>query len=281
MRLSVVVCCSNDFDLAHTLDSIDEDVEVVASITPNRMIEHYLRMRGVRYAITPVGNHAVTTNSGIDLVQGDAVLIIDSDTVLLPGVIDKVRQRLATSPVVNVPIAFDAEDVKLSRLIARLRTFDNSYDAPAYKPGIAWRLDIRPSIGGYWYDPTVAWPCDAELLGRLRRFGIPIDHLSQPGIVHRPISLRHALRAYYHYGIGDSRRMALLGQDTHWWPLANLAFRYRSALAATRNDPALLALLLVLDAMSLAGILGDIPTVRKLRKNRTRAVSASTGDSVR
>jgi glycosyltransferase involved in cell wall biosynthesis len=258
VRISVVICCSNDFDLTRAIDSVDEAVEIVATITPNRMIEDYLKMKGIPYAVTPVGNHAVTTNAGIESATGDAVLVIDSDTVLLPGTIARVRAALADALVVNVPIRFESEDRELSRLIARLRDFDNTYDQPAYKPGIAFRMDLREKVGGYFYDPSVAWPCDAELLGRLRASAIPITHLPAPGIVHRPISLRHLLRAYFHYGIGDARRISLLRQETHWHP-HNLVARYRAAWAAAREsrDPALLGLLVAADSMSLSGIVSD------------------------
>lgn len=54
-NLSVVVCCSNDFDLAHALDSVDDAVEIIASITPNRMIERYLELKEIPHAVSRSG----------------------------------------------------------------------------------------------------------------------------------------------------------------------------------------------------------------------------------
>lgn len=257
MEISVVICCSDDFDLPRAIESVDEGVEIVAAITPNRLIEQYLEHVGIPYATTPRGNHAVTTNAGLELATGDAALVIDSDTFLVPGTIDRVRDYLELAPVVNLPISFADDGTKVSRTIARLREWDNRYDKPAYKPGIAFRMDVRDRIGGYWYDSSVAWPCDAEMLTRLRDNGVSIVHLPTPGLVHRPIGVRHLLRAYFHYGVGDARRMRLLRQETHWWPLRHLAFRYGSALRVARRDPAVLVAVAGVDAVSLAGIVVD------------------------
>lgn len=254
--LTVVVCCSEDTDVIHTLDSIDDEVDVVATITPDPLIEEFLTTRGIPFAITPRGNHAVTTNAGIALARTDAVLIVDSDTVLEPGVVRRTREALAHHRVVNLRIGFAATDTASSRAAAALRTFDNTYDQPAYKPGIAFALDLVGDIGGHWYDPRVAWPCDAELLNRLRAADIEVHHLPGPGIVHRPVPVGHLLRAYFHYGKGDARQMLEIGHPTHWWPVSNLAFRYRSALAEADDLDAArwISLLVVVDAASLAGI---------------------------
>lgn len=263
LDLTVLVCCSDDFDLHPALDSIDDDVRVVASITPNPMIQEFLERRSIPFAVSAIGNHAEVANAGLRLVTTPAVLIIDSDTTLKAGAIEAVRHCLRTSSVVNVPIEFAATESKISGLIARVRDFDNRYDNPAYKPGIAFRMSVCERVGGYWYDSRVAWPCDAELLSRLRQHRVDIAHLDRPGLVHRPNTLKHVVRAYYNYGIGDAQRMALLDQDTHWRPLKNLVTRYRACVADREFSPAMFGLLALLDACSLLGIARGLVDVKR------------------
>jgi len=261
--ISVIVCCSNDFDVLHALESAREAYEIIVAMTPNALLEDYLARRGVRFVLAPAGNHAILTNAGLDQVTQSTVIIIDSDTVLVPGTLAAVRTALEDAEIVNVPIEFDPGSNVVTRAVAKVRTFDNSYDGQAYKPGIAWRMSVKQRLGGYWYDSRVRWPCDAEMLWRIREYGITIRHLPEPGLVHRPNPLAHAVRAYFHYGVGDGRRIAALDQDTHWWPIRHLRKRYcaaaQTARTLSRREAAgFLAALLTLDGCSLLGLAWEL-----------------------
>ena len=107
MDLSIVISCSDDFHIEKTLDSIDEDVEVVCSITPNPEIEKILNNRCIPYVITPKGNHSVTTNAGIALAKNDKLLLMDSDCVFVPGAIREISEALDKYLVVNAKIIFE------------------------------------------------------------------------------------------------------------------------------------------------------------------------------
>lgn len=279
VRLSVVICCSNDFDLVHAIDSVDEEVEIVVSITPNRLIEDYLSLRDIPYVITPLGNHAVTANAGIELANGDAVLIIDSDTALLPGAISRTINGLRKGPIVNLPITFAAGTNWLTRMVGQVRDFDNTYNQPAYKPGIAFMLSVREQLGGYWYDPRIEWSCDAELLTRIRDRRITIIHLDEPSLVHRPVPLTHAIRAYFNYGIGSSRKISILKQETHW-TRSNLERRYRTAVREmqARGGLGMLAMLTLLDMSSLTGLVYD-EALRRIGFRQVPSVELLTSKS--
>lgn len=77
MDISIVICCSDDWHILDTLDSIDEEVDIVCSITPNAEIEAFLRGKNFTVVVTPKGNHSITTNAGIELAKYDKVLLMD------------------------------------------------------------------------------------------------------------------------------------------------------------------------------------------------------------
>lgn len=241
MSISVVVCCSDDFDVYKMLDSIDHpDAEIIGALTPNRIIEKYFDNMGYRYALARKGNHGATANAGIAVASHDKILIVDSDCVLDPGAVKAVEDALDNSSVVNLPLRFAAGNSLLSSAIAACRQFDNLYKSAALKPGIAFRKDLSPRIGDYWYDERVHWVCDSEFLWRLRKYDIDIEHVVGYEIEHRPISLRHALRAYTAYGRDGWYRVAKLNQTTHLYPPANFAHKAGSILWRSRKDPKVL-----------------------------------------
>lgn len=265
MSISVVVCCSDDFDVYKMLDSIDHpDAEIIGALTPNRIIEKYFESRGYRYALARKGNHGATANAGIEIAAHDKILIVDSDCVLDPGAVKAVEDALDNSMVVNLPIRFAVGDSLLSRAIATCRRFDNAYKSAALKPGIAFRRDLNPRIGGYWYDERVRWVCDSEFLWRLRKYDIDVEHLADHAIEHRPIPLRHALRAYTAYGRDGWYRVAKLKQTTHLYPPANFAHKTGLVLRQSASDPKILlnfvfegAYITGFSYQAIAGLLGN------------------------
>src|SRR5690606_12474429 len=101
MDISVVINCSDEMHILETLDSIDEDVEIICSITPNPIIGKILKNKKIPYAITPNGSHSVTTNAGIQLVTNDKFILMDSDCVFAPGAIRMMGNSLNEHLVVN------------------------------------------------------------------------------------------------------------------------------------------------------------------------------------
>jgi len=235
-----------------TISSIDSAAEIIVSLTPNPLLEDYFRLLGIPFVCTPLGNHGATANAGIKRARHSKILIMDSDCVFTPGTIRAVEDALDEHLVVNVPIVFADRGTIISRAIALCRRFDNTYDKPAYKPGIAFRRELSGQIGGYWYDERINWPCDSEFLWRLRKSGISVHHLDRHAIIHRPNSLSHVCRAYFNYGRDGWKRVSLLGQSTHLVPPRNLIRKHRILLRSARREPGLLFNLL-LELLYIAG----------------------------
>ena len=252
MGMTVVICCSNDFDLAKTIASIDADVQIIVSATPNSLLETWMRVARIDYVLTPRGNHSATTNAGMQAAVTEKVFVLDSDTVLTPGTLRAVELALDENRVVNVPIIFEDTGGRISRSIAACRNFDNVYYKAAYKPGIGFRSDVRSDIGGYWFDERILWACDSELLWRLNHHGIPIHHLDSFAIVHRPNTFKHVVRAYFHYGKDGWKRVSELKQTTHIMPLANLETKLRLLFQNMQRQPNL-ALNLLFDLLYILG----------------------------
>ena len=123
MSMTVVICCSDDFDVARTIASIDTEVEVIVSLTPSKLLETWMRLARIDYVLTPRGNHSATTNAGMAAAMHEKILVLDSDTVLTPGTLQAVELALDEHRVVNVPIVFEDSGQIISRAIATCRKF--------------------------------------------------------------------------------------------------------------------------------------------------------------
>lgn len=234
--MSVVVSCSNDYHVFETIDSIDENVEIVCSLTPNRLIERLLAERKIPYCITPRGNHSVTVNAGVGLSSHPKVILIDSDCVFGRGSIRLLARSLDEYEAVNARVVFQSHDL-ISDCIGRCRDFDygvgypdyDSYGPPLFRPGIGFHRSLIERLGGL-FDPRIPWTEDAELTYRLHRAGVPIRHVADAIVYHLPVRLRHHFRAYYFYGKGDKLREMVLGQYCGGKTTARVARRCRAVL---------------------------------------------------
>lgn len=212
MDISVVINCSNDFHVFKTIESIDEEVEIICSITPNAKIETKLREMEISYIVTDIGSQSKTTNAGISLVTNNKFILMDSDCYFEKGFISRMCLLLDEHFVVNGNIVFDYEQNCLSKAIAKCKTFDDTYEGFAHKPGLGLRKDVLKSIGGYWFDEILSWAEDSELSYRLNKASVKIVYDNIASIHHLPTSYEHNLRSCFRYGGGDCLRHSLLGQ---------------------------------------------------------------------
>jgi glycosyltransferase involved in cell wall biosynthesis len=213
MDLSVVINCSDDLRVISTINSIDEKVEIICSITPNAQIEKLLAERKILYVITPKGNQSHTTNVGINLAKHDKIILMDSDSRFAPGVIKKINRLLNDYSVVNGRIVFEDDGTFLSRKIAACRKYDNAYGSPSYKPGLGLRKELVDTVGS-WFNPLVRWTDDAELSYRIKSAGVPVFHLDEDCVYHSPISFWGNIKSSFRYGKGDLIRVKVLGQTS-------------------------------------------------------------------
>lgn len=213
MDLSIVINCSDDWRVISTIDSIDEQVEIICSITPNAQIEKLLAERRITYVVTPKGNQSHTTNVGIDLAAHDKIILMDSDSRFAPGAIKKINRLLDNYLVVNGRIVFEHNGTFWSRKIAACREYDNAYGSPCYKPGLGLRKELIDTVGS-WFNPLVRWTDDAELSCRIKAAGVPVFHLDEICVYHSPISFWDNVKSNFRYGKGDLIRIKVLGQTS-------------------------------------------------------------------
>lgn len=213
MELSVVINCSDDFHLFKTIKSIDEDVEIICSITTNKKIESNLSGMKIPYVVTPKGSQSVTTNAGIKLVTNDKFILMDSDCCFEKGFIKHVFKLLDKYVVVNGNIIFDYNNNWLSKTISKCKKFDDIYDGLAHKPGLGLRKKLLEYIGNYWFDESLPWAEDSELSYRISKAGIKMFHDNTFSIHHLPTSYSHNLRSWFFYGGGDYIRFSSLNQS--------------------------------------------------------------------
>lgn len=227
MDLSIVINCSDDLHIFSTLESIDEDVDIVISMTPNQIIEADLTRLGFFYVLTPKGNQSLTTNTGIDYAKFEKIILMDSDCKFSPGAIRLIANALDKYMVVNGKIVFENNGSFLSRMISECRDFDNTYDKPIYKPGLGVRKELVKYVC-FWFNPIVRWTDDADLSYRIYSANINITHLDNPCIYHAPISIMHNFRSSFRYGIADYIRVSFLSQKSDLSWISYELTRYKS-----------------------------------------------------
>jgi hypothetical protein len=224
--LSIVINCSDDFHVFETIASIDEDVEIICSITPNEKIATRLKEMAIPYAVTPKGSQSKTTNAGISLTTNNKFILMDSDCYFEEGFIRRVYFLLDEYLVVNGHIIFDYNDSLLSRAISKCKNFDDKYENFAHKPGLGLRKDLLNYIGGDWFNEILPWAEDSELSYRIDKAGVRIYHEREFSIHHLPTSYKHNLRSCFRYGGGDYLRHRVLGDIDS----ASLVDKYKEVL---------------------------------------------------
>jgi glycosyltransferase involved in cell wall biosynthesis len=202
MDMSVVIRCRDDERVFECIGSIDEDVEVLASMTLNEDLQNRLERIGVICCITPKGNLSKTSNIGFEHSSNNKVIITDSDTTFESGCIEKLDQTLDTHKVACAGIRFLVDSrFAFCRLVAEARDYVNSLPL-VFTPGIAVRKDLLPEIGGYPFNDPVPWAVDADLNYRIRAAKVPVAFPKDAYIRHVPVRVKHDLRAAYRIGIG-------------------------------------------------------------------------------
>ncbi|TET89631.1 MAG: hypothetical protein E3J35_09485 [Methanomassiliicoccales archaeon] len=202
MDISIAIRCSNDERIFECIRTIDEDVEIIASMTENQDLQERLEKNGITCALCPKGNLSLTSNIGFEASSNDRVIITDSDTTFEPGCIAKLNRALNTHKVARAGIKFLMDPgIAFSRLVSEARDYVNSLPL-VFTPGIAVRKDLLPEIGGSLFNDPVPWAVDADLSYRIRAAGVPVAFLKDAHICHVPVALKHDLRAAFRIGVG-------------------------------------------------------------------------------
>lgn len=214
MKLSIIIKCSDDERIFRCLKSIDEDVEVVVAMTPNKKLENRFKQMGIKYCITPKGNLSVTSNAGIRLATHDKFIIMDSDSVFKKRCIRKLNEKLESNLVVRPRIVFLMQkNSLLSQVLANGRDFENRKELVAYTPGLGLRKELTKHIGRFFFQEKVCWSEDSELDNRIKEAKIPICEVPEAVVYHDPVTLRHELRGAFQFGVGKRQAVVFSGEE--------------------------------------------------------------------
>ena len=205
LDLSIIIKCKEDFRLFECIDSIDEDVEIIVTMTRFTEIENRLDNMGIPYVIHPAGRLGLANNIGIKESSKSNFIIMDSDSVFAPGAVGKIYNAFEAGHLVVKPkIIYQADKaVKGSQIVAEYRDFLNNHqDLRAWTPGISMKKEVKDHIGYYFHD-IVTFIEDAELNSRLKKRNVPIFPVPDAIIFHSPLSRKSDLYSAYRMGIGQ------------------------------------------------------------------------------
>ncbi len=198
----MVIRCGDDDRVFRCIDSIDEEVDVVVSISENKSLQRRLEHRGVRFCLSPRGNLSITSNIGFEIAKHDKVLITDSDTWFESNCIRRIYDALRDFKIARARLMFKhSPRVPLSRLVSEARDFVNSLPV-VYTPGIGVRADLVPDIGGFLFNDPVPYAVDADLNYRIQRAGVPVKFVKDAIVSHDVVDVWQDLRAAARIGMG-------------------------------------------------------------------------------
>ena len=203
MDISVVIRCGDDNRVFKCIDSIDEDVEVIVSLSENPKLEKKLEIKGIKYVLSPWKNLSKTSNIGFESASYEKVIITDSDTVFENGCIKKLYEALDNYKVACAGIKFLSDpSIPFSNTVAESRDYVNSLPL-FFTPGIALKKDVLSEIGGFLFDDYVPYAVDANLDYRVKKAGLPVAWLNNEAyICHAPETIKHDLKAAFRIGMG-------------------------------------------------------------------------------
>lgn len=203
MDISIIIRCGDDDRVFNCIKSIDEDVEVIVSLSNNPKLERELKNKGIKYCLSPRKNLSMASNIGFKLASHEKVIITDSDTVFKSGCIKKLYGALDNYKVACAGIKFLSDPhILFSNIVAEARDYVNSLPL-FFTPGIALKKDVLSEIGGFLFDDNVPYAVDANLDYRVKKAGLPVAWIINDAyICHAPESIKHDLKAALRIGMG-------------------------------------------------------------------------------
>lgn len=162
-------------------------------MTPNKKLEKIINDRKLTYCLVPKKNAAITTNSGLNLVKTQKVIVTDCDTIFEENCITLLDKALDKYDVVKPSLIFQTNKNILSKLAANLRTYFNELEGKMYTPGVSFKKSIKNRIGGYFFDEKVSWIEDSEFSNRIKKNRLKTSLVKEAKLIHPPVSMKHDL----------------------------------------------------------------------------------------
>lgn len=206
-QTSIVIALKDDERILECLDSVDEEVEIVLALNgcPRRLKDKVSAhpRRPVITEIPDVGNLGGAYNAGIEAASGRYILLMDSDCLFAGGTIRKMAGLAGKYPLVKGKVVYGEARGVMSRIIARIREFDEGDYVSALSPPLIYDRTLSEKIGGRHFDPLIHWCEDREFDFRLQMANIPVLLEESAVIFHDAQVGAQNLRSYWRYGIGE------------------------------------------------------------------------------
>jgi glycosyltransferase involved in cell wall biosynthesis len=205
---SVVIALKDDLRVLGCMNSVDEDVEIVIALngTPSEVrakVEAHFR-KPVITEIPDVGNLGAAYNAGIAAASGRYILLMDSDCLFAPGTIRRMASLVSLYCVIKGQVVYGIAPGLVSRLIARIREFDEGDYVSALSPPLIYDRELADRIGGFHFSPLIHWCEDREFDFRLQMANIPVLYEPEAKIFHDAQVGVQDLRSYWRYGVGEA-----------------------------------------------------------------------------
>lgn len=209
-QVSIVIPVKDDPLIFRCLESVDESVEVI--VVTNGSTEAFVnRLAGFgTYPIQLVSLEkpgiGAAYNAGVDKASGEYILLMDSDCVFLPGSIRALAEGIGDGNFARGRTRFSSHSLA-TRLTACTREFTEdalrTKRPNAYSPPLLYRKSVAEKLGGYHFNPQLAWREDRDFELRRRAAGVEVTFVPAGVVVHKPLSIREDLASVRNYGAGQ------------------------------------------------------------------------------
>jgi len=225
LALSIVIPCADDVRIKQCIESIDENVEIIAVLNgASKEVEGIVKGYKLKIVRLPERNLAKALNVGIEKARNRKVILIDSDCVFQKGAIKKVYKALENNSIAKGKVVFQSNSF-VSQVIAKTRDYVYYNPPKPYNPFLGVRKDVKDLIEGYYFDENIYWTEDADLNSRLKIAEIKVKYVFSAKAFHPPLTLKYDLRSAFRYGIGKRIRVVKgksSGLGTHFESIPDL-----------------------------------------------------------
>ena len=208
LKLSIIIRGGNDLKgLLRCIKSIDEQVEIIASVSNQAKFIDILKKMGIVVVTHLYGNWSNAAETGIKVSSYNNLIIMDSDSVFNKKAIRFIYDALlAGNYAVQPQVEFLTNNSWISKILQKSRTFENRYEPKSYSPGLGLRkkeLIKNIGINGCIYNLEVKYGDDGNIDKRLKEKKM-IVHVEPKAIIfHDTITLKHEIKTACQFGRGD------------------------------------------------------------------------------
>lgn len=216
MDLTIIIPVHDDLRIERCVESIDEEVEIVAALNrPTEEISDLVERLGLSTCEIDKNNLGMAYNAGLDAASHDLVLFMDSDCVFEPGAIRKLYSEFEANPDLMLAkgyVVFHSDSLE-TEITRRARTVNTSNVPYAFIPPLMLKKQVFDEINdGYRFAEDVVWCVDYEFELRRAASEIPVRLVPEARIHHEPIRIKSDFKSAFKYGTGKRIRHERTGE---------------------------------------------------------------------